>query len=175
MNYDARVWVRPRTTTRVELIRGYTGATSSTWRTFLSQIKAAFANAKLVGRTCAPTTTPRIRRDASSACSTSTCPSALLKIGPTRSTWSRCRNRTNNSGTVGHPWGTTPWRACFAQCASRRAWKNRVAFQIIRCGARQPPGFIKLHLMSSWLRRWRATGRTLFGSTRWRRTSSGPP
>ena len=28
MNYDARVWVRPRTTTRVELIRGYTGATS---------------------------------------------------------------------------------------------------------------------------------------------------
>ena len=25
MNYDARVWVRPRTTTRVELIRGYTG------------------------------------------------------------------------------------------------------------------------------------------------------
>ena len=27
MNYDARVWVRPRTTTRVELIRGYTGPT----------------------------------------------------------------------------------------------------------------------------------------------------
>ena len=25
MNYDARVWVRPRTTTRVELIRGFTG------------------------------------------------------------------------------------------------------------------------------------------------------
>ena len=25
MNYDARVSVRPRTTTRVELIRGYTG------------------------------------------------------------------------------------------------------------------------------------------------------
>ena len=25
MNYDARVWVRPRTATRVELIRGYTG------------------------------------------------------------------------------------------------------------------------------------------------------
>ena len=28
MNYDARVWVRPRTTTRVELIRGYTGTSS---------------------------------------------------------------------------------------------------------------------------------------------------
>ena len=26
MNNDARVWVRPRTTTRVELIRGYTGS-----------------------------------------------------------------------------------------------------------------------------------------------------
>ena len=25
MNYDARVWVRPQTTTRVELVRGYTG------------------------------------------------------------------------------------------------------------------------------------------------------
>ena len=30
MNYDARVWVRPRTTTRVELIRGYTGLSRCT-------------------------------------------------------------------------------------------------------------------------------------------------
>ena len=34
MNYDARVWVRPRTTTRVELIRCYTGAK---WRTALKR------------------------------------------------------------------------------------------------------------------------------------------
>ena len=34
MNYDARVWVRPRTTTRVELIRGYTGTKTSPVSTF---------------------------------------------------------------------------------------------------------------------------------------------
>ena len=32
MNYDARVWVRPRTTTRVELIRGYTGFVATSTR-----------------------------------------------------------------------------------------------------------------------------------------------